>query len=393
VCKVGAEVSVCALVDAADPRSLRLALALDPSVAHPVACRLASTLERWTAPGVGRTAHSERAAALELGVPLEALRSALALRDRPDDARAAAAEAARAARRPGARLVSAGAPGYPEPFAQLDLPPPALWIAGELPDSPAVALVGARRASRYGVEIAGWLAREVASVGVSVVSGFAVGVDAAAHRGALEAPGGRTVAVLGCGLGVDYPRGHGPLGAEIRERGALVSEFAPERRPDRWSFPIRNRLIAALARAVVVVEARPRSGSLVTARLALELGRELLAVPGRVSDELALGTNALIADGATPALTPDDLLAAAGLELRLDAAPPPGAPPELAGDGRALWLAAADEPRPAEALAAAADLPVERALAGLLELELGGWLRRAIDGRYLPLESRPRSEP
>lgn len=391
MCKVGAEVSVCARVHAPEPRSLRLALALDPSVAHPVACRLGATLELWGSVRAGRTARSTRDLALELGVPSEALGAALDLRDRPGDARRVADDAARAAERHGARLLTSGDPGYPEPFGLLDLPPPAIWIAGELPPGPAVAVVGARRASRYGVEIAGWLAREVAIAGVPVVSGFAVGVDAAAHRGALEAPRGRTVAVLGCGLGVDYPRGHGPLGAEIRGRGALVSEFAPERRPDRWTFPIRNRLIAALSLAVVVVEARPHSGSLVTARLALDLGRELLAVPGRVTDELALGTNALLADGATPALTPDDLLAAAGVERRGESGPAPGAPPAvLAGDGRALWLAAADEPRPAEALATAADLPVERALAALLELELGGWLRRAADGRYAPLESRPR---
>ena len=152
---------------------------------------------------------------------------------------------------------------------------------------------------------------------------------------------------------------------------------------------MRNRLIAALARAVVVVEAAPKSGSLVTARLALELGRELLAVPGRLTDELALGPNALLADGAAPALVPADLLDAIGLERAPAGStrgPAPGGPPPgLDADGRALWTAAADEARAAEALAAAAGLAIERALVALLSLELGGHLRRFPDGRYGPL--------
>ncbi|HSM14983.1 MAG TPA: DNA-processing protein DprA, partial [Thermoanaerobaculia bacterium] len=265
-----------------DRRSLRLALAGCEALHHAVACRLGATLEGWSEHGAGPP---DPALALELGVPAPALALALALRGRADSA---AARLERAAAAEGARVATLGEPGYPAAFAVLDLPPPAVWTAGELDEAPAVALVGARRASPYGLEIARWLARGAAEAGATVVSGFAVGIDAAAHRGALDAPRGRTVAVLGCGLGVDYPRGHRELGERIRRQGALLTEFAPRRSPRGWQFPVRNRLIAALARAVVVVEGAPRSGSLITARLALDLGRELLAVPGRLTDELSL---------------------------------------------------------------------------------------------------------
>jgi len=364
-----------------DARAQRLRLATCDELHHGAACRLSVDLERWTG------AAAEGPGAVELGVPADALEVARGLLP---EARATARRLEAAAERAGARVVTLGEPGYPEAFGPLDLPPPAVWIAGELPDAPAVAIVGARRASPYGTEIAAWLATEVARAGATVVSGFAIGVDAAAHRGALEAPAGSTVAVLGCGLGVDYPRGHRPLGERIRTRGALLTEFAPGRAPRPWQFPVRNRLIAALAQAVVVVEGAPRSGSLVTARLAADLGRDLLAVPGRVTDELALGPNALIADGAAPVLTPNDLLDAIGLgELGAtsNSRPPsaaPEPPPGLAPAARALWLAAAADPAPAETLAARAGLSIDRALATLLELELAAHLRRSPDGSYGP---------
>jgi DNA processing protein len=362
-----------------DSRALLIALADAATVAHPSACRLGMELARWAeAP---ESAALGGTLAAELGVPRDALAAALALRARaPVLARAAERRAAAL----GVRLVARSEDGYPEAFAALDLPPPAIWIAGALPARPAVAIVGARRASRYGLEIAAWLARGAAEAGALVVSGFAVGVDAAAHRGALETACGRTVAVLGCGLDCDYPRGHRELGERIAAAGARLSEFAPGVAPRPWQFPVRNRLIAALARAVVVVEAAPRSGSLVTARLALDLGRELLAVPGRVTDELALGPNALLADGAAPALTPGDLAAALGLELPEERRPaaPPSAPSGLGDAALALWTAAAAEPASADELAARAGLAVERALVVALELELSGHLRRGADGRY-----------
>jgi DNA processing protein len=301
--------------------------------------------------------------------------------------RASASEVARRERARaealGATIVTVSDRGYPQAFRMLDLPPPAIYVQGELPDAPAVALVGARRATRYGLDAAEWFARELAAAGVTVVSGAAVGVDEAAHRGALAAPGGRTVAVLGCGLDVDYPRGQRALGRRIAAAGARLTEFPPGRTPLPWQFPVRNRLIAALAQACVVVEAAPRSGSLVTARLALELGREVLAVPGRIDDETAAGTNSLIADGARPALDPRDVLEAIGLDA--GRAAPTGAVAEPAGlddAERALWRAAREAPGAAEALAARAALAIDRALVALLSLELAGHLRRGVDGVY-----------
>ena len=362
-----------------DQRALLIALAGSVAVPHPSACRLGGELARWADAPSGRAAAS---LAVELGVPRPALAAALALRRQ---APAFAAQAERRAGRLGARLVARGEDGYPPQFGALELPPPAIWIAGELPDRPAVAIVGARHASRYGLEMAAWLARGTAEAGALVVSGFAVGVDAAAHRGALAADGGRTVAVLGCGLDFDYPRGHRALGERIAAAGARLSEFPPGCEPRPWQFPVRNRLIAALARAVVVVEAAPRSGSLVTARLALDLGRDLLAVPGRVTDELALGPNALLADGAAPALAPGDVAAALGLAGDREPRPVPSAEPAgLAPAARALWRAAAGGAASAEELAAAAGLAIDRALAALLELELAGHLRRSPDARYAP---------
>jgi DNA processing protein len=298
----------------------------------------------------------------------------------------------------GACRVARSEPEYPSALAMLDLAPPELFVRGRIPEGPMVALVGARRASRYGLEVAEWFARELAAAGVTVVSGFARGVDAAAHQGALAAPAGRTVAVLGCGLDVDYPRGHRALGDSIAARGALLTEFPLGRLPAGWQFPVRNRLIAALAAACVVVEAAPRSGSLVTARLALDLGREVLAVPGRVTDELALGTNALLADGARPALDPRDVLEAIGLATPDDVR---GVPADagraddersLAGasaEAQALWRAAREAAAGAEELALRAAIPAGRALAALIELELLGILRRGADGRYEPCRAAP----
>jgi DNA processing protein len=354
-------------------RELLIALGASSALPRGAACRLAADLDGWlgTAPSA--------AAARRLGLPASALAAATALR--PGAAALAAAEEARAARL-GAEIRTLAESEIADRFRMLDLPPPAIYVQGALPDGPAVALVGARRASRYGLEVAEWLARELAAAGVIVVSGFAVGVDTAAHKGALAAPGGRTVAVLGCGLDVDYPRGHRALGRRIAARGARLSEYPCDRSPLPWQFPVRNRLIAALAEACVVVEAAPRSGSLVTARLALELGREVLAVPGRVDDELALGTNRLIADGARPALDATDVLEALG---RAAPAPPPAPAAEPGGLDdleSALWRAARDAPAAAEELAARCALAVERALVALLALELAGHLRRRADGAY-----------
>jgi DNA processing protein len=212
-----------------------------------------------------------------------------------------------------------GAPGWPAALEHLHQPPEAIWRRGRmwpLP-VPAVAVVGARAATLCGMEVARDLGRDLAAAGVVVISGLARGIDAAAHGGALEA-GGPTLAVMGCGVDVCYPPGHERLLEAVCDAGAVISEDPPGTEPVGWRFPRRNRLIAALALAVVVVEAGERSGALSTARHAADLGREVLAVPGSVRSPQSRGTNRLIRDGAVPLLELEDL-ATAVPELGLQA--------------------------------------------------------------------------
>jgi DNA processing protein len=199
---------------------------------------------------------------------------------------------------------------YPSRLAEIPDAPATLHVRGRLVDEDAlaVAIVGSRRATTYGLEVAETLAADLAARGVTIVSGLARGIDSAAHRGALRV-GGRTLAVLGSGADVIYPPENRRLAVEIAERGALLSQFAPGTPPLPQNFPIRNQVIAAMSLAVVVVEAAERSGSLITARLAAELGREVLAVPGRITAPESRGANRLIQDGAHVAMGWDDVVA------------------------------------------------------------------------------------
>ena len=196
------------------------------------------------------------------------------------------------------------AAAYPEALRGLADSPPVLWARGgadrlvELLDGPGVAVVGSRRPSAYGIEVAEELSRGLSAAGVTVVSGLALGIDAAAHRGALRAPAPRTIAVLGSGADVPYPRMNRRIYDQIAEAGVILSESPPGRRPFRWTFPARNRIMAAITAMTVVVEAADPSGSLITASFAAALGRGVAAVPGRVTASNAAGSNRLLRDGA-----------------------------------------------------------------------------------------------
>jgi DNA processing protein len=217
----------------------------------------------------------------------------------------------------GFRFLARPAAEFPTLLGSIHDPPPGLFLRGdaapELLSRPAVAIVGARACSGYGTAVARMLARELAAAGLVVVSGLARGVDAEAHRGALDA-GGTTVAVLGCGIDRDYPAAHAQLAHRIAEAGLIVSEYAPAVEPRAWRFPARNRLISGLSAATVVVEARERSGALITADFALEEGREVFAVPGEIGSALSAGTNALLKLGATPLTCAADVLSCFGIE-------------------------------------------------------------------------------
>jgi DNA processing protein len=267
----------------------------------------------------------------------------------------------------------------PELLQQIHDPPRALFLRGageaEILARPAVAIVGARACSPYGAQVARMLGRELAAAGLVVVSGLARGVDGEAHRGALEA-GGITVAVLGCGIDRDYPAAHAELARRICERGLIVSEYEPGVEPAPWRFPARNRIIAGLAAVTVIVEARERSGALITADFSLEDGREVFAVPGEITGMLSIGTNRLLRQGATPLTSADDVLELFGLA----ASQRPRAPAVGATAARVLERLA-DGATSADELARATDLEPGPLAAGLAELELAGLVAEA-DGRY-----------
>ena len=302
----------------------------------------------------------------------------------------------------GIRAVPMTAPDYPPSLRDLTDPPPLLFLQGrkEILREPAVAVVGARRATEVGRDTAEALGRVLGSAGITVVSGMARGIDGAAHRGALEV-GGNTVAVLGSGLDVIYPPTHRALFMELGKRGLLLSEFLPWEAALPHHFPKRNRIIAALARAIVVVEAGERSGALITVDHGLDLGREILAVPGSLENPQARGTNTLIRDGARLLPSAEAVLeelpelmqeveARSGGKRSSEAftstgglalAPPPSVD-AAAGKLESLWRALGPGPEVLDVLAKKAGMTPAEALAGLSSLELVGRACRCPGMRF-----------
>jgi DNA processing protein len=296
-----------------------------------------------------------------------------------------------------ARLRSAGLAalcrhdgGYPRRLLHAADAPAVLHVAGDVErltalagdDAPAVAVVGARRAGHDGLEVARALGRGLAAAGVTVVSGMALGVDSAAHAGALEV-GGPTLTVLASGADVPYPPSKRGLYRELVRSQAVVSEMPPGFRPFKWCFPARNRTIAGLSSLTIVVEAAERSGSLITAELAQQLGREVGAVPGSVLTPRAAGSNALLHDGALVIRHAQDALDEA-LGIGVATALSGRDADELSAPLRTLLRRVEDG---ADTVSALATTPGEaqRALAGLAELEQLGFLRRGLGGRYARL--------
>ena len=277
----------------------------------------------------------------------------------------------------GARLVTRTDPEYPERLAQIHDPPPFLYVQGHFApeDRLAIAIVGARSASRYGRDVARSLARDLAGCGLSVVSGLARGVDAQAHGAALEA-GGRTIAVLGSGLDVIYPREHRALAHRMAEHGAVVSEFALGSEPLAHNFPHRNRVISGLSLGTVVVEASEKSGSLITARCALEQGREVFAVPGPITARSSRGPHGLLKDGAKLVEGIEDILSEVAPAVLHAARPESDAPPaavaQLAPEAAALFDLVSDEAVHVDALVTQSKMETARVLELLLDMELKG---------------------
>jgi DNA processing protein len=268
---------------------------------------------------------------------------------------------------------------YPSLLCELTDAPSRLYLRKgepELLSRPSVAIVGARSCSAYGAQVARMLGRELAAAGLAVVSGLARGIDGEAHRGALAA-GGVTVAVLGCGVDRDYPARHAELAARILEAGEIVSEYEPGVEPAPWRFPARNRIVAALTLATVVVEARPKSGALITADFALDLHREVFAVPGEITSALSAGTNDLLRQGAVPLLSARDVLDVLGLELA--SRPPPGM--AVSSAASAVLRLLADGARSTDELTRKSGRESGEVAAALVELELAG-LAAQVDGVY-----------
>jgi DNA processing protein len=283
-------------------------------------------------------------------------------------------------------VTTLGEADYPEALRWIPEPPPVLYIWGTLQhaDSLAVAVVGSRKPSPYGQLAAQRLSAELAQYGFTVVSGLARGVDSLAHQGALQA-GGRTIAVLGSGINVVYPPEHHRLYEAIREQGAVVSEFPFDTKPDRWNFPRRNRIISGLTLGTLVIEASDQSGSLHTARHALEQGREVFAVPGRIDAPSSRGTNNLIKRGAKLVAGLDDILEefpeAVRLAVRQRSTAPvpldtPQTPTDLTPDEARVLGSVPPEETHIEAIIHASQLPAQAVASILLTLELRGLVRQ-----------------
>jgi DNA processing protein len=273
-------------------------------------------------------------------------------------------------------IIRLESPRFPALLVQIPNPPEELWIRGDLSicDKPAVAVVGARAASRGGMAIASAIAGDLARAGVVVVSGLARGIDSAAHIAALDA-GGTTIAVLGTGIDVVYPAEHRELTERIARGGLLITEFLPGAPPEVFHFPRRNRIISGLSRGVVVVEAAEKSGSLITARLAADQGREVMVVPGPVLGGRNRGAHALIRDGAKLVESAVDILQELGLNQGLARRSPQG-------EGSESVEFTVDD------IAQQLELPAGEALARLLEWELTGEIQRIGSGRFIRSQSK-----
>ena len=294
----------------------------------------------------------------------------------------------------GGRLVSILDADYPANLKEIEDPPAVLFFLGTLEprDLVAVAVVGSRAASPGGVHFTERLCGDLASSGVTVVSGFAVGIDGAAHRGALRA-GGRTIAVLGCGIDIPYPKPHGALRTDVVKNGAFLSEFLPGTPPAPAHFPQRNRIISGLSLGVVVVEAAQRSGSLITARFALEQGREVFAVPGMARNFRSVGPHGLLRQGAKLVESAEDILEEIRPLLRtvpeqrtVPSMPPPGVMPirELSTEEASIVGVLGSAPVHIDEIARTTGMPASRLSALLVGLELRGVVRQSV-GKYFVL--------
>ncbi len=274
-------------------------------------------------------------------------------------------------------------PGYPERLRNINQSPFVIYLKGDLieDDIWGVAIVGTRRYSEYGRQITTEISRVLAGCGITVISGLARGIDGAAHQSALDA-GGRTIAVLGSGLDQIYPPEHKKLAGRIIEQGALISDYPVGTPPDGSNFPPRNRIISGLSKVVIVIEAGLKSGAIITAGYAAEQGKEVFALPGKITSPMSRGTNLLIKQGAHPLLDAQDILDLLNMSLISEQR---SVQRTLPGDPREalLYQAVGDEPQHVDELCSLVNLPIEEVTSTLALMELKGMVRKTFGMKYV----------
>ena len=282
----------------------------------------------------------------------------------------------------GIRFVSFLDEDYPNRLRELYDWPAGLYVKGELPrdEIPSVAVIGARDCTSYGMQVAGLLGRELGGAGIQIVSGLALGIDGAGHQGALDA-GGKTFGILGSGVDVCYPKGHWRLYEQMQRQGGVISEFPLGMTPYASHFPMRNRLISGLSDVIIVVEAREKSGSLITVELGLEQGKEVYAVPGQITDALSSGCNQLIRQGAGILTSPEDILDyfQIGKKLRLREKNENG----LAKNEKMVYSCLDFHPKYIDRVVEESGLPLGEVMTLLLELETKGYIQQPVNHYYV----------
>ena len=272
---------------------------------------------------------------------------------------------------------------YPCQLLQIYDYPMGLYVRGKLPapEKPVVAIVGARGCSEYGQSLAAMFAQMLSEEGTQIISGLALGIDGAAHRGALKA-GADTYGVMGCGVNICYPSAHYKLYGQMIEHGGIISEFPLDTRPDRMHFPMRNRIISGLADAILVVEAKEKSGSLITAEFGLDQGKEIFAIPGRITDHLSGGCNRLIQQGAHMAISPNDILEYLGVKCRKRLIIHEKNVNALAKPEKMVYACLDFKAKHLEEISGKCGMSISACMGILLELELQGYVFRAANHYY-----------
>ncbi len=286
----------------------------------------------------------------------------------------------------GIRFITMDDTEYPRRLKELYGAPYALYVKGALPSDrmKTLAIIGARDCSAYGMEITKYLSKAIAQAGIGIISGLARGIDAYAHMGALQA-GGVSFGVLGCGIDICYPRENLQLYMELQKEGGVLSEYAPGMKPLAYHFPMRNRIISGLSDGILVIEARKKSGTLITVDMGLEQGKNIYALPGRITDQLSVGCNNLIKMGAKPVTSPEDILEDFQIYITSEGEGE-DVRPGLSSEELRIYRELNQEPRHLEDILGVTKLPIHQLTELLLSMEMRGIIRQVMRNYYVACE-------